>query len=90
MSEWKPITAASPADGFFLVYEDGVMRTMLRENGKWVSPGVPVKVTEWGDRVVIEGAVISDCIYEPTHWMSLPDAPMVCTQGNKKGLPGDR
>lgn len=82
MSEWRPIETCPP-DGFFLVHEDGAIRAMLRFGGKWDHPGVPVLVTEYGDRLTsleTERAYgrkleISDCIYEPTHWMDLPDAP---------------
>jgi hypothetical protein len=82
VSEWQPIETA-PQDGFFLVYEDGAIRTMWRHEGKWELPDIPVLVNEYGDRMVssdVQKAYgktlsISGAIYEPTHWQSLPEPP---------------
>jgi hypothetical protein len=79
---WQPIETV-PDEGFFLVHEDGAIRAMLREGRKWVHPGLPVLITEHGDRLVsteVERAYgrrleISDCVREPTHWMPLPEPP---------------
>lgn len=81
MTEWKPCPPTE--DGFYLVYEDEAMRTMMFFDGKWDHPGSPVMVTEFGDHLTspeCERAYgrklqISDCIYEPTHWAELPEAP---------------
>jgi hypothetical protein len=80
MSDWQAIETC-PQDGFFLVYEGGAVRTMFRYQGRWDHPALPVMITEYGDRLTsseTERAYgrkleISDCIYEPTHWMELPD-----------------
>lgn len=83
MSEWLPIETC-PLDGFFLVHEDGAIRTMLRVDGRWEHLGIPVIKDEWGDSIAAphyarmnpgKQLVISDCIYSPTHWMEVPDAP---------------
>ena len=81
---WKPIETC-PMSGFFLVHENGAVRTMERVEGVWRSPGVPVLVTEYGDRLTsseVKQAYgrtleISDCIREPTEWMEVPDRPAV-------------
>lgn len=80
--DWRPIETC-PQDGFFLVHEGGAVRSLLRSDGKWLQPGVPVMVTEYGDRLTSPETdraygrklEISDCIYEPTHWMPIPEAP---------------
>lgn len=72
MSEhWKPIESC-PQDGLFLVYQDGAMRMMYRCRGEWQAtataldmygdPDTRIKVRETG-------------VYDPTHWMPLPDRP---------------
>ena len=82
--EWQPIESA-PKDGFFLVHEDGAIRTMMRDNGKWTSPAIAALVGgTWGEHVVgsdvqwlvpkgyrLEVLEICD---QPTHWMPLPAA----------------
>ena len=71
---WQPIETC-PLNGFFLVYEDGAMRTMNRDAGQWSSPGIPVKYDEWGDAHVVDSAAISDVVQEPSHLMPLPALP---------------
>lgn len=81
VSGWQPVPP--PEDGFYLAYEDGAMRTMFYDNGKWDHVAIPVMIGQFGDRLVsneVEAAYgrkleISDCIYEPTHWRHLPAAP---------------
>jgi hypothetical protein len=76
--DWLPIEGC-PQDGLFLVYGDGAIRTMLREDGDWKHVGIPVAVTQQGDRIAppeVEhlygvNLSISDCIYEPTHYAEL-------------------
>lgn len=72
MSEWQPVETA-PQDGFFLVYEDGAMRTMQRDNGVWSHSAIAVRRDTYGDEHLIDGAIIRDVIREPTHWMPLPE-----------------
>ena len=71
MSDWQNISTA-PKDGFFIVYEDGAMRMMLRERGRWLSTAVALD--EHGDptRSV---RVRETGVYNPTHWMPLPPPP---------------
>ena len=79
---WQPISTC-PETGFFLVHEDGAIRTMMRYEGKFELPDIPVLVNEFGDRLVSREVFdaygktlqISGCIREPTHWMPIPDAP---------------
>ncbi len=68
---WKTIESC-PQDGIFLVHEAGAMRVMFREGGEWKSTSVGLN--EYGDasehiRVRETG------VYEPTHWMELPERP---------------
>ena len=73
MSDWQPIETC-PQDGFFLVHQDGAIRLMFRTRGEWQAtalaldqygdPNHAIKVRETG-------------VYEPTHWMPLPDPPKV-------------
>lgn len=69
--DWQPIETA-PQDGFFLVYEGGAMRTMLREKGQWLPTALA-----WDQF----GAPLSNArvretgVYDPTHWMPLPEPP---------------
>lgn len=70
MSEWQPIETA-PMDGFFLVHEDGAIRTMLRENGYWLPTAIALD--EYGDPS--GGPVRETGVHNPTHWMPLPDPP---------------
>lgn len=82
IGEWQPIESC-PNDGFFLVHEDGAIRTMFRFEGRWEWPGVPILIDGIGNRLVsreteqagLGKLELSDCIYEPTHWMGLPDTP---------------
>jgi hypothetical protein len=71
--KWQPI-ATLTEDGLYLVHQDGAIRTMLREKGVWVSTAVALDV--WGDpdrRIKVR----ETGVYEPTHWMPLPEAPKV-------------
>jgi hypothetical protein len=81
--DWQPIESA-PRDGMVLLYEDGAMRLAFWEDGQWTQPAVPVLVTEHGDRLTRrevaqrnphETLALSDCLYEPTHWMPRPAPP---------------
>jgi hypothetical protein len=72
MAEWRPIETC-PQDTFCLVYQDGAIRTMLRENGAWLS--LAVAIDKFGD--VVPGVDVRETgVYEPTHWMPLPDPPL--------------
>ena len=84
MTEWQPIETA-PRDGFFLVYEDGAVRTMFRLKGEFHSPAYPA-IEGVYDNIVGEDAKritggralkVCDIIREPTHWMPLPEPPKV-------------
>ena len=83
---WLPIESC-PATGFFLVYEDGAIRTMFRIDGVWKSPAYAALVSEsWPDDAVVGNdakrllppgyrlAVREICI-DPTHWQPLPPPP---------------
>lgn len=83
-SEWQPIKTC-PESGFFLVCQDGAVRTMWRYKGEWRIPAMAVIVGPWGDSIVGDGAALilpsgyklavhDDCA-EPTHWMLLPEVP---------------
>jgi hypothetical protein len=81
--EWRTIDSA-PEEGFFLVYEDGAVRTKMRFDGKWSNPDIPLLVLPLGDRMVsreVEVAypgmslAMSECCTAPTHWMPLPPPP---------------
>lgn len=85
MSEWQTITETSPPPGFYLVHEDGAIRTMMRNNdGSWENPAIPLLIDPVGNRLVPREVretrpghdlILSDCIYEPTDWMHLPEMP---------------
>jgi hypothetical protein len=76
--KWQPIETCPPY-GFFLVYEDEAIRTMMRVDGKWEHIGIPIMITDVGNRLVSSDVkrifghelIISDCIHEPTHWMEV-------------------
>jgi hypothetical protein len=69
--EWQP-TDTVPADGFFLVYDRGAMRTMLRENGRWRCTAVALDENGYiSDRIQVR----ETGVHEPTHWMELPEPP---------------
>lgn len=81
--EWFPIESA-PADGVFLVHEDGAIRTMFRYKGEWKSLAYAALEDEWGGHIVGEDAKriaggrllkVLDVIHTPTHWMPLPEPP---------------
>jgi hypothetical protein len=81
MTEWRDIETA-PKDELILLYDNGAMRLAFWEGGKWTQPAVPVLQNQFGDYL---GAgdigrpelklVLSDCLYAPSHWMPLPEAP---------------
>jgi hypothetical protein len=80
---WQPIETA-PKDGFFLVHENGCIRTMFRFEGEWQSPAYAAIVGVDGDNIVGRDAEtltggrklkVCDQIWEPTHWMPLPASP---------------
>ena len=87
-SGWQPIETA-PKDGYFLVYEDGAMRALMRIDGNWHKVGYPALVSDlWGINVVVgEDAkrilapmgyrleLRDGCCEDPTHWMPLPEPP---------------
>lgn len=79
-NQWKLIEEC-PANGFFLVYQNGAVRTMHRTDGKWEYTGVPVRVDEWGDMHVEKNLKITDCLNEPTHWQNLPYWPPIINKG---------
>ena len=81
---WQSTADNPPPSGFYLAHEDGAIRTMMLQDGKWEMPDFPVLVLETGDRLVPRevaargrGETLAMCqtIYSPTHWMTLPDAP---------------
>lgn len=82
MSFWRKIEIC-PEDGFFLCYENGAIRTLWRHKCKFENPAIPILITKEGNRLVprevlaLRGEVLelSDCVYEPTHWMPLPELP---------------
>ena len=83
MSEWQPIETA-PETGFFLVYEGGAVRAMLRYEGEWKHAPYPCIVDEFGDAIAGDDAMrltggrrleVRDCIHAPTHWMPIPPPP---------------
>jgi hypothetical protein len=87
---WQPIETC-PQTGFFLVTEDGAIRTMWRYEGKWDHIDPPILIDQWGHGLVsaeVERIYpgkrlgISGGIVEPTHWMELPPAP------DTRGVPG--
>lgn len=56
-----------------LVHEDGAIRCMLWEHGSWESTSIAKNM--WGDTV--PGVRVRDTgVYQPTHWMPLPDPPV--------------
>ena len=84
MTEWRLIETYTNDDGLVLLHEDGALRVAFRENGKWVQPAIPIMLNEYGDALVSREVAIhypgrslslSDCLYEPTHWMPLPETP---------------
>ena len=83
MGDWQPIETA-PKDEFLLLHEDGAIRCGMWENNKWVPAEIPVLVDEAGNRIVSRELAmlqpgrsleLSGFLYEPTHWMRLPDPP---------------
>lgn len=81
--KWQPIETA-PKDEFVLLYEDGAMRCGRLEGGKWAPAEIPVLVDEFGNQIVSREIAmtrpgqrleLSGFLYEPTHWMPLPEAP---------------
>lgn len=78
---WK--LSPPPEDGFYLAFEDGAVRTMMFELGRWEPVEIPVLVDRAGNEMVPrevaelrgERLKISGSLYEPTHWMDLPDGP---------------
>jgi hypothetical protein len=79
---WQPIETC-PQDGYFLVHQDGAIRTMMRFDGQWELPDIPILIDKVGNRLVArevqeyrgETLEITCCVYEPTEWMEIPDAP---------------
>lgn len=87
MAEWQPIETA-PDGELVLLYEDGAMRLAFKaDDGHWEQPAVPIWRGEFGDGLSsndlrqaygIKGELaLSDCLYEPTHWMPLPEPPVL-------------
>lgn len=81
--EWQPIETA-PKDEFLLLYEDGMMRCGMWEGGKWQPAEIPILVNEVGNHIVSRELAqlrpgqrleLIGFLYEPTHWMRLPDPP---------------
>lgn len=68
---WQPIETC-PADGLFLVHENGAIRTMFCEKGRWLATAVAVD--KYGDPCG-DIKVRETGVYEPTDWMPLPDPP---------------
>lgn len=81
-SKWMPIESA-PKGQFVLLYEDGAMRCGMWLGNGWEPAEVPVLIDEVGNRIVSrelekfrnERLELSGFLYEPTHWMPLPDPP---------------
>lgn len=83
MMEWQPIETA-PKDEYILLHEDGATRCGMWESGKWTPAEIPVLVDPVGNRMVPREVAelkpgysleLSWFLYEPTHWMPLPDSP---------------
>lgn len=82
--DWQPIETA-PKDEFILLYEDGMMRCGLWENGGWHPAEIPVLIDKSENMIVSrelqalrgERLILSGFVYEPTHWMPLPEPPQV-------------
>ena len=76
--EWQPIETA-PKDDLVLLYDNGAMRVGFWENGQWTQPAIPALRDEYGDYIPpTKGRlVLCDCLYQPTHWMPLPEPPAI-------------
>lgn len=83
MTDWQPIETC-PADGYFLLHDDGAIRAMVRfEGGAWEYPDIPILIDKVGNRLVArevkdlrgETLTMTGASFAPTHWMSLPDPP---------------
>lgn len=82
--DWQPIEIA-PLDEFLLLYEDGAMRCGMWNSrlGKWEPAEIPVLIDKAGNRIVSrelemlrgERLDLSGFLWEPTHWMRLPEPP---------------
>ena len=80
--EWQPIETA-PKDAFVLLYEDGAMRCGMWEGGKWAPAEIPILIDKVGNQLVGreveeyrgERLGLAGFLYEPTHWMPLPEPP---------------
>lgn len=75
MSEWQPIETC-PQDTFCLVHEGGAIRTMYRSGGVWQPTAIIVD--QWGqgvDPTRVGVTVRETGVYEPSHWMPLPEPP---------------
>jgi hypothetical protein len=69
MSTWEPIDSC-PADGLFLVYEDGAIRLMFRTKGEWQATAVAVD--QYG--ASIEGVRVRETgVYQPQLWRPIDD-----------------
>jgi hypothetical protein len=69
--QWLPIESC-PANGLFLVHEDGAIRVMYRSRGEWQATALALDA--WGSTTV-DIKVRETGVYEPTHWMPLPLPP---------------
>jgi hypothetical protein len=75
VSEWQPIETC-PANTFCLVYEDGAIRTMFRTDGVWEATAIIVDEYGQGVDPARLGVKVRETgVYEPTHWMALPEPP---------------
>ena len=72
MSEWQPIETC-PQDGIFLVHQAGAIRVMFRNRGAWQATAHAIDVH--GDDPGHGITVRETGVYEPTHWMPLPERP---------------
>lgn len=82
MSDWQPIETC-PQDGFFLVSEDGAIRTAMRHKGVFESPDFPILIKDQNRLIPREvkhhyGWDLELCgcsCLNPSHWMELPEPP---------------
>jgi hypothetical protein len=80
---WRPITEC-PMDGFFLVHEDGAVRTMFRSHGEWQATAVAVD--EHGNS--LDGPTVrvrETGVYEPKHFIPIEHFLPVVTFDDDRG-----
>jgi hypothetical protein len=68
MSEWQPIQTA-PKDARVMLWLDGPIRAPKPVFGRWIQPANPRIPGFW----MTEGGGSA----KPTHWMPLPDPPIL-------------